>query len=305
VRDSMLILLHHLSGDAVPNALIIGVLLVMTLLLELAALASYLLGFNVTSYGLYPGLISAAILVLPLVVGTLISQPVVWALVVPVAPLWLLLVVERVAWGPLFLSWRPIIALSLLLAALGGLGWLARGVIATYIDRAAVGVGVSASAGTSPGGSAQLERVVLLKDVVRGAIITAALLAQGLALLYISLKVDPLPFLGAGPNWLGVLQSAVVYLISLLLPWCALLAPSLVAGALARQFGAAVLLAVFPFWLLMVVYMLLFAPSWFLDLTLISNLAERTLFTLVILGMVGAGGWWVKRMVTRRRTAHA
>lgn len=117
-------------------------------------------------------------------------------------------------------------------------------------------------------------------DLGRLVILGIAVVLEGVAVLSTVLHIAFLPF----PTVYPALDSLLV----LLLP--------LVVGFLTERLELAVVLAVLPFVLLVLIYSAVFAPVWQIDLFQLGVLASRVAGMLYLLGGLGVVGWLVRRV---------
>lgn len=121
-------------------------------------------------------------------------------------------------------------------------------------------------------------------EALRFAALGVAVILEGVALLSVLLHSQ---FFVLGTFYPGFISLSVFVL------------PSIV-GALSRRLEVAIVLALLPFWITAVVYLVSRAPIWDVDLVQLGVLAERVASTSVLLGVLGAFGWLIQRIVTGR-----
>jgi hypothetical protein len=80
--------------------------------------------------------------------------------------------------------------------------------------------------------------------------------------------------------------------------------PSLV-GLLSKRIEVALVLSVLPFWVLSAVYLAGNAPVWNVDLVALGVLVQRAANATLMLGLLGAFGWLVRRALRRRPAVRA
>jgi hypothetical protein len=118
---------------------------------------------------------------------------------------------------------------------------------------------------------------------IRLSALGIAVVLEGAALVSVILNISLLP-IRIYPN----IVSVAVFVL-----------PSLV-GLLARRLEIAILLALLPFYALAVVYSILFAPVWNVDLFSLGVLVQRVANTSVMLGVLGVIGWLLRRVIVRQ-----
>lgn len=109
-------------------------------------------------------------------------------------------------------------------------------------------------------------------------------LLEGLALVSVILQVQLLPLGTFYPNIISV----AIYLL-----------PTLV-GFTARHLESAIVLAVLPFWVMMLIYFAAYAPAYESELYQLGVLAQRVAFATLLLGLLGAFGWLLRRVTLAR-----
>jgi hypothetical protein len=117
-------------------------------------------------------------------------------------------------------------------------------------------------------------------DLVRYVFLGLVVVLEGLAVLSAVLHIAFLPF----PTVYPELDSLLV----LLLP--------LIVGFMSQRLEVAIMLAVGPFVVLALVYAVVYAPVWQIDLVQLGVLASRVAGMLYLLGGLGAIGWLVRRV---------
>ena len=118
-------------------------------------------------------------------------------------------------------------------------------------------------------------------DVLRLIALAAVILLEGFAMLSVVLKIAFLPLATVYPN---VLSVAI-----LLLP--------ILVGLLTRRFEAAILLALLPFLVLVVVYSSIYTPVWTLDLLQIGVLLGRVAGVSYVVSGLAFVGWLLRRII--------
>lgn len=111
--------------------------------------------------------------------------------------------------------------------------------------------------------------------------LSVAVLLEGAAALSIALNISFLP--------LGAAYPYVVSVASWVLP--------VLMGLLSRRFEAAILLAVLPVFLLVLVYLAIHALVWNEDLLVVAAQAGSMAGTLVLVGGLGFFGWLIRRVL--------
>jgi hypothetical protein len=124
-------------------------------------------------------------------------------------------------------------------------------------------------------------------ETIRVAALGVAVVLEGAALLSLLLQSQFFRLGTIYPNFVSV---AVFVLPS-------------VVGFLARRLEAAIVLALLPFWITAVVYLAQTGAPWFVDLLQLGVLTERVAATTILLGVLGAFGWLVGRIMTGRAVA--
>ena len=258
-------------------------------LLEAYVLVSEMIAINPTWFARYPNAVSLLTFVLPSILGAITESPWVATVLGPI-PFVLVLGVYWVLFRQ-FPSFPPA-ALAVvvgLFAILSVLGWLVRRVLPDVLRSPPNEVPNAARAS----GEQRAHRRGVHGGTVVPLTVGCALLAESIGLLNFELFAAP-------PSW--ILPFARNYSpLTILLTVLTALTPffAVVVGMLAHRIEAAILLAALPFWLLIAVYLALFAPSWYLDLQGLSNLTERIVLTTFVCGILGAVGWRLGRFFRR------
>lgn len=119
-------------------------------------------------------------------------------------------------------------------------------------------------------------------DIPRLIALGVAVLLESAALLSVILNIALLP---------GPLYPNIASIAAYLLP--------IVVGLLTKRLDVALLLAVLPFITLTAIYLARFAPLWTVDLVQLSVLVQRAANLILMLGLLSAFGWLVRRVVSR------
>ena len=119
-------------------------------------------------------------------------------------------------------------------------------------------------------------------DIPRLIALGVAVLLESAALLSVILNIALFP---------GPLYPNIASIAAYLLP--------IVVGLLTKRLDVALLLAVLPFITLTAIYLARFAPLWTVDLVQLSVLVQRAANLILMLGLLSAFGWLVRRVVSR------
>lgn len=119
-------------------------------------------------------------------------------------------------------------------------------------------------------------------DIVRLVVLGIAVLLESAALLSVVLNLALFP---------GQIYPNIASIAAYLLP--------IIVGLLSKRLDTALVLAVLPFILLAAIYLARFAPLWTVDLVQLGVLAQRAANLILILGLLGAFGWLVRRVLSR------
>lgn len=119
-------------------------------------------------------------------------------------------------------------------------------------------------------------------DIPRLIALAVAVLLESAALLSVILNLALFP---------GSLYPNIASLAAYLLP--------IIVGVLSKRLDVALLLAELPFITLIAIYLARFAPLWTVDLVQLSVLVQRVANLILILGLLSAFGWLVRRVVLR------
>ncbi|MFI5271915.1 MAG: hypothetical protein ACHQ4H_02630 [Ktedonobacterales bacterium] len=117
-------------------------------------------------------------------------------------------------------------------------------------------------------------------EAVRLIALALAVLLESAALLSVILNIALFP----GQIYPNVASVAVFVL------------PALV-GLFAKRLDVALLLAVLPFFTLVVIYLARYAPLWTVDIVQLSVLVQRAANSMLILGLLSTFGWLVRRVL--------
>jgi hypothetical protein len=126
-----------------------------------------------------------------------------------------------------------------------------------------------------------------MNNVTRGNVwlliaLGVVVLLEGAALLSVTLNLALFP---------GTIYPNIASVAAYLLP--------VVVGLLSKRLDLALVLAELPFFTLAIYYLARFAPLWTVDLVQMSVLVQRAANLMLILGLLSAFGWLVRRAVLR------
>jgi hypothetical protein len=121
-------------------------------------------------------------------------------------------------------------------------------------------------------------------DVLRLISLAALIILEGFAILSVVLNIAFLPLSTIYPNVISVAVLVLPFLI----------------GLLTQRFEAAVLLALLPFLVLVVVYSAIYAPVWTLDLLQVGVLVGRVAGVSYVVAGLAIVGWLLRRIVHNR-----
>lgn len=130
--------------------------------------------------------------------------------------------------------------------------------------------------------SQQMSQEARRDNVIRLIALAVAVLLESAALLSVVLNLAFFP---------GQIYPNIASVAAYLLP--------IIVGLLAKRLDTALVLAVLPFIILAAIYLARFAPLWTVDLVQLSVLVQRAANLILILGLLGAFGWLVRRVVSR------
>ncbi len=119
-------------------------------------------------------------------------------------------------------------------------------------------------------------------DIVRLIFLGIAVLLESAALVSVILNLALFP---------GTLYPSIASIAAYLLP--------IIVGLLSKRIETALVLAVLPFIVLAAIYLIRFAPLWTLDLVQVGVLVQRAANLMLILGLLGAFGWLLRRLLGR------
>lgn len=119
-------------------------------------------------------------------------------------------------------------------------------------------------------------------DIVRLVVLGIAVLLESAALVSVVLNLALFP---------GQIYPNIANIAVYLLP--------IIVGLLSKRLDTALVLAVLPFIILAAIYLARFAPLWTVDLVQLGVLAQRAANLILILGLLGAFGWLVRRVLSR------
>ncbi len=119
-------------------------------------------------------------------------------------------------------------------------------------------------------------------EVIRLSVLGLLIVLEGAALVSVILHISLLPLPES-------IYAPVVSVAVFVLPTA--------VGLFSRRLEAALLLAVLPFWVLAVVYLGLRSSVWSLDLVNIGILIERVASASVLLFILSALGWLLRRVI--------
>lgn len=120
-------------------------------------------------------------------------------------------------------------------------------------------------------------------EIVRMVALGLLVIIEGFTVVSVLLNIVFLPL---GPFYPNIASAAV-----LVFP--------VVIGALSKRYETAIALTVAPFFILALIYTLVYAPVWNVDLFYLGTLAGRVAGGVVLLGALGAFGCMLRRLVSR------
>ena len=120
--------------------------------------------------------------------------------------------------------------------------------------------------------------------VLRLIVLAVAVLLEAVAVLSVVLQTAFVPLGAAYPNAISV---------------AAFVLPTVV-GFLCQRFEAAIVLAVLPFWTMVLIYVGVYAPVYNTDLLQLGTLAGPVAGSSFLLAGLGLLGWMVRRAVVAR-----
>lgn len=116
-------------------------------------------------------------------------------------------------------------------------------------------------------------------NTVRYIILGVLVVLEGLAVVSIALQAPLLPF----PGYPHII-SVIAYILPVLI------------GLASDRIEAAIVLAVIPLYVFVVIYLAIFAVPWTVDLYTLGTLAGEAAGPTVLLGALGAFGYFIRRV---------